>query len=96
MEKKKLPQELHSKSLVSNRLTKAMSPEDKKQFEGSYIRSKRVLREINNYASKEAQRGLDHIDNPANFTVGAEWSTLVSWNAGYRYAMRILQEVTRT
>jgi hypothetical protein len=86
-----------SKSYVSTKLTRGMSDEDTKKFEGAYIRSKRVLRRIHEHVEREAERGLQNIDNPQAFSAtSGEWANYVAWNAGYRFAMRSVQELTRT
>ena len=82
-------------SFVSPRLTKGMTEEEIKKFEGAYLRAKRPLKAINSYARKEAQAKLDLIDNP-NAYLADDWHNKVLWNAGYRYAMRVVLELTRT
>ncbi len=82
-------------SRVDERLLKGMNEEERKQFEGSYLRSKRVLTQLNAYASKEMESGLKTIESPEAMNV-PNWDKLVAWTAGYRHAMRNMEKLTRT
>lgn len=84
------------KSLVSEVLLKGMDDEQKKQFTGSYIRSKRVLKKLHDYAEAGAVHKLEDIDGPASFQLGSVRSEYMAWCSGYRYAMRTMQKLTRT
>ena len=83
------------RSFVSERLLKGLTDEEIKQFENSYLRSKKVLKVINAYALKQAEEKLKTIDSPASLNA-PNWDKLMAWASGYRYAMRIMQELTRT
>ena len=99
MEQPKSPQpvkvEAKPQSFVSPRLLKGKTDEEIKQFENSYLRAKRILKSINEYASKEAESKLKTIDSPESLNA-PNWDKLMAWASGYRYAMRITQELTRT
>lgn len=79
----------------SERLIKGMTAEDRERFSKSYGRAKTVLNRINEYASKEISRQAMAGDSPKTFEV-ANWAYLQAWYAGYRHAMRITQDLTRT
>lgn len=83
------------KGQVSNRLTRTMNEEDAKSFTASYGRAKKVLSRINEYAGLELERKQTNIENPKAFEL-ANWSHYVAWTAGYRAAMRVTQDLTRT
>ncbi len=83
------------RSFVSERLLKGKSDEEIKQFENSYLRAKKVLKEINAYAYRQAEEKLNTIDSPKSLNA-PNWDKLMAWSSGYRYAMRIMQELTRT
>lgn len=84
-----------SRSFVSEKLLQGKSKEEIKQFENSYLRAKKVLKEINAYAFKKAEEKLKTIDSP-NSLNAVNWDKLMAWSSGYRYAMRTMQELTRT
>lgn len=86
------PKRLH---LASPRLLKGMTPEEQDKFDSSYKRAKTVLRRQHQYAEREAQLKLELIDSPEAMNV-ANWDKLMAWYSGYRYAMRIMRELTRT
>ena len=79
----------------SERLCKGMSKEERDKFARSYGRAKTVLNKINEYASKEVARQGIQGDSPKAFEV-PNWPYLQAWYAGYRHAMRITQDLTRT
>jgi len=79
----------------SERLLRGLTQEEKDRFGKSYGRAKSVLNKINEYASKEVQRQSTLLDSPKGFEV-ANWQYLQAWYAGYRQAMRVTQELTRT
>jgi hypothetical protein len=83
------------RSFVSERLLKGMTDEEIKQFEGSYLRAKRVLKRINEYAEKEGRTKLNMIDDPKSLNA-PNYDRFMAWASGYRYAMRVMQELTRT
>lgn len=85
-----------SKSFVSPRITKGMTEEEIKQFENAYIRAKRVLKRIHDYAEREAKYKLELIDDPSKFLSEGKWHEKALWAAGYRHAMRVMCELTRT
>lgn len=89
---KELPKGL---SKPSERLLQGMTSEQKDQFHRSYGRAKSVLKKINEYAGKEIQSKHIMGDNPKTFEVN-NWAYLQAWYAGYRHAMRITQDLTRT
>jgi hypothetical protein len=72
-----------------------MTEEDKKKFEGSYMRAKTVLNKINEYAGRQVELTTHAIDTPTGFET-PNWQYLVAWQSGYRTAMRITQDLTRT
>lgn len=84
-----------ARSFVSERLLKGKSDEEIKQFENSYLRAKKVLKEINAYAYRQAEEKLTTIDSPKSLNA-PNWDKLMAWSSGFRYAMRIMQELTRT
>ena len=88
-------EQVSSPSKVSQRLLKGMTPEEQKKFTGSYMRAKTVLKRIHEYASKESTKSGLALDNPANFE-SPNWQYMIAWHGGYRTAMRIMQDVTRT
>ena len=69
--------------------------EEKDEFSRSYLRAKRVLTEINKYAAQEVRRNLDIIDSPKGFEI-ENWAYLQAWYAGYRSAMKVTLDLTRT
>lgn len=79
----------------SERLLKGMSKEEREVFARSYGRAKTVLKRINQYASAETARQSQLIDSPKGFDI-PNWPYLQAWYAGYRHAMRITQDLTRT
>lgn len=79
----------------SERLVKGMTQEEKERFSRSYGRAKTVLNRINEYASREINRQSIAGDSPKTFEV-PNWPYLQAWYAGYRHAMRITQDLTRT
>lgn len=86
----------HSRSQgPSERLLKGMTAEERDKFSRSYTRAKTVLNRINQVASKEVQRQSTLIDSPKGFEV-PNWPYLQAWYAGYRHAMRVTQDLTRT
>lgn len=87
---------LPKRGLVNEALMKGMSDEEKKQFTGSYLRSKRVLKKLHDYAEAGAARKLEDIDGPESFQLGAVRGDYMAWCSGYRYAMRTMQKLTRT
>lgn len=87
--------EAKPRSFVSERLLKGKSDTEIKQFENSYLRAKKVLKEINAYAYRQAEEKLKTIDSPKSLNA-PNWDKLMAWSSGYRHAMRIMQELTRT
>lgn len=87
---------LPKKGLVNEILLKGMDEEERKQFTGSYLRSKRVLKKLHDYAEAGAARKLEDIDGPDSFQLGAVRGDYMAWCSGYRYAMRTMQKLTRT
>ena len=86
-----------SKSFVSHHLIRGMTEEERKQFEGAYLRSKRVLKRQHEFAKREAETTLDLIDNPKKVLSGLpDWKDKALWASGYRNAMKIMMELTRT
>lgn len=83
------------RSKPSERLLKGKTNEERDEFARSYKRAKRVLTELNKYYSRETERVTDLIDSPKGFEV-ENWQYLQAWYAGYRSAMRIAAETTRT
>lgn len=79
----------------SERLLKGMTPEERDKFINAYKRAKTVLNKINQYASNEVRRQGELIDSPKGFET-PNWQYLQAWYAGYRQAMRIMADVTRT
>lgn len=80
---------------VSNRLTKTMTPEEATAFVSSYMRAKKVLKRLNEIATKEMNKSMLALDNPSNFDTN-NWQYMIAWQGGYRTAMRIMEETTRT
>lgn len=83
------------KSPVDHRLVKGMSDDERKKFEGAYLRSKRVLKRLNELAEVGTQHKLDLMNDPAQFQVPAH-SEYIAWCAGFRNAMQVMQQLTRT
>ena len=86
------------RSFVSGKLTTGMTEEEKKTFEGAYLRSKRVLKLQHEYAKKEHARALAYLDNPTKDVSPGfkDWKDAALYTSGYRYAMTIMMELTRT
>lgn len=82
-------------SLVSQRLLKGLSKEEQDRYEKSYRRAKTVLKRINEYAGEEYKKKGFQMETPTSFDT-PNWQYLVAWWSGYRYAMRVTQEITRT
>lgn len=80
---------------VSQRLLKGMTPEQAEAYKAAYVRARRVLTKINDYAASEIKTKNLAMDNPTAFE-SPNWQYLVAWWAGYRTAMRITQDLTRT
>ena len=80
---------------VSQKLLKGLTPEEQQKFEGAYKRAKTVLNRQHEYFSKEVDKALMQLDNPTGFET-PNWQYKVAWIGGYRTAMRIAQEMTRT
>jgi hypothetical protein len=59
------------------------------------LRSKKMLGIINQYAKKEAEGKLNIVDNPESLNA-PNWEHLMAWASGYRFAMKIIQDITRT
>ena len=72
-----------------------MTPEEREKFEGAYKRAKTVLTRLHAYAERELTNKATAMDSPQAFE-NANWSHLVAWWGGYRAAMRIMSELTRT
>lgn len=84
------------KGLVSERLLRRFkTKEERDEFTRSYLRAKRVLKEIHRYADQEVRRNNDLIDSPKGFEI-ENWAYLQAWYAGYRSAMKATLELTRT
>ena len=79
----------------SERLTKGMSQDEREKFSRSYGRAKTVLNRINEYAANEVRSKSIQGDSPKTFEV-PNWAELQAWYAGYRFAMRVVQDLTRT
>lgn len=84
-----------NKGRPSERLLRGKTEEERDEFARSYKRAKRVLTELNKYYSRETERVTDLIDSPKGFEI-PNWEYLQAWYAGYRSAMRIAAETTRT
>lgn len=84
-----------SRSFVSERLVRGLEGEELKQFEGSYKRAKKILQAINEYATKEAESKMGIVDSPTSLNA-PHWDKLMAWASGYRFAMKNIQEITRT
>jgi len=85
-----------NKGQPSERLLKTFkTKEERDEFARSYLRAKRVLTQINKYAQQEIKRQSDLIDSPKGFEID-NWQYLQAWYAGYRSAMRITADLTRT
>lgn len=95
MQDKPNQETISRQSKVPEKLMQGMTPEQRKEFEGSYMRAKKVLKRLNEYGSKEATKSALALDNPANFE-NANWQYLMAWQGGYRTAMRRMEELTRT
>lgn len=78
----------------SEKLLKGMTPEERKEFTGSYMRAKKVLKRLNDYIASEEKKAMLALDNPANFEQ-PNWQYLIAWQGGYRTAMRKLEDLTR-
>jgi hypothetical protein len=86
---------LTSKKLyISQRLIRDLSEAEAKEFGESYKRARKVLNKINSIAQKEAAGKLNNIESPKAFELN-NWPYYVAWNAGYRQAMRMIQDLTR-
>jgi hypothetical protein len=72
-----------------------MTPEEVDSFDASYKRCKKVLRRQHEYAQAQAKMKLELIDSPESMNV-ANWDKLMAWYAGYRNAMRVVMDLTRT
>jgi hypothetical protein len=79
----------------SERLLKGMTQEEKDKFSSTYKRAKTPIQRINQYAAAEVARHSNLLDSPKGFEI-ANWAYLQAWYAGYRSAMRVTQELTRT
>lgn len=75
-------------------LRRFKTQEEKDEFTRTYKRAKRVLTEINRFATAEIKRQSDMIDSPKGFEI-PNWQYLQAWYAGYRVAMRKTAELTR-
>ncbi len=82
------------KKKVSQRLLKGLSPEEAESYEAAYKRASKVLKGINKYVTREADRTAMSVDDPSHFE-SPNWQHLVAWHGGYRTAMRIMQDLTR-
>lgn len=82
-------------SLPSEQLMKGKSPEEKDKFRRSYMRAKTVLNELNLVAHRELARKNADGDSPTSFNT-ENWAYLQAWYAGYRQAMRLMAQLTRT
>ena len=91
-----MEQEVQStqRAKVSPRHLKGLTEEEQEAFITSYKRSGKVLRSINDYATREAEAKLSNIENPKAFEI-PNWEKYVAWCAGYRNAMKIIQDLTR-
>lgn len=85
---------MHHKNKVSHRLLKGFTADEALAFEASYVRARKVLAKINDYATKQVKEKTYAMEDPKFFD-SANWQYLVSWWAGYRTAMRITQDLTR-
>jgi hypothetical protein len=54
-----------------------------------------MLKVINEYAKKEAEGKQRIMDSPESLNA-PNWEHLMAWASGYRFAMNIIQDVTRT
>jgi len=79
----------------SERLLKGKGAEEREKFTRSYGRAKTVLAEINGYATNQVVTMSKNMDSPQNFET-PNWQYLNAWQSGYRHAMRITQDLTRT
>ena len=86
------------RSFVSGKLTTGMTQEERKTFEGAYLRSKRVLKLQHEYAKREHERVLSYLDDPTKDVSPGfkDWKDAALWTSGYRHAMKIMMELTRT
>jgi hypothetical protein len=85
----------NNRGIVSHRLLKGLPDDEAASFEAAYKRASKVLRKINEYATSQANQTAMKTDDPDNFE-SQNWQHLVAWYGGYRTAMRIMQDVTRT
>jgi hypothetical protein len=79
----------------SERLLKGKGQEEREKFTRSYSRAKTVLNEINKYATQQVVHMSKNMDSPQNFET-PNWQYLNAWQSGYRHAMRVTQDLTRT
>ena len=86
---------MDKKGQVSHRLLKGLTDEERVAYEAAYKRARKVLERINKYATDQSQKTAIQQDNPENFA-SPNWQHLVAWYGGYRTAMRIVQDLTRT
>ena len=80
---------------VTHRLLKGKTPEEIADFQAAYKRARRVLKELNTYATRQIDNTQGRIDSPETFN-SPSWQYLVAWYGGYRTAMGIVQDWTRT
>jgi hypothetical protein len=83
------------RSKVSHLLLQGMTPTEADAYVGAYGRARRVLSRINDYATRQIKEKTHSLDSPTAFE-SPNWQYLVAWWAGYRTAMRITQDLTRT
>ena len=86
---------LVSLTVCSPKLTKGKNEEEAKDFDRSYQRAKRVLKQLNAVFESRIERAEIMTDDPKQMNV-PNWDKLVAWQAGYRSACRLGMELTRT
>jgi hypothetical protein len=79
---------------VSPRLLKGMDEKEVQEFTESYKRARKVLTRINDIAKRDAAAHLQNMESPKAFEI-PNWELYIAFNAGYRQAMRIVQDLTR-
>ena len=72
-----------------------MTPDEAETFEASYKRASKVLKKINEFAERQANHVFIEMDKPEAFAID-NWQLMQAWWGGYRHAMRITQDLTRT
>lgn len=82
------------KDSPSEKLLQGKSQEEREKFTRSYKRAKGVTSEINRILAREISSVSTGMDSPKNFET-PNWQYLNAWQAGYRHALRLAQDLTR-